>query len=60
MCFLNTFLFLGLIVCSFYQIQKLHAVVIHELIVMTPKIIVQQQNLITMILLLFLDFLVVV
>ena len=43
--------------CAFYQIQKLHAVVIHELIVLTPKIIVQQRKLITMILPLFLDFL---
>ena len=42
--------------CAFYQIQKLHAVVIHELIVLTPKIIVQQRNLITVILPLFLDF----
>ena len=43
--------------CAFYQIQKLHAVVIHELIVLTPKIIVRQRKLITMILPLFLDFL---
>ena len=43
--------------CSTYQIQKLHAVVIHELIVLTPKIIVLQRKLITMILPLFLDFL---
>ena len=43
--------------CATDQIQKLHAVVIHELIVLTPKIIVQQRKLITMILPLFLDFL---
>ena len=46
-------------VCSFCQIQKLHAVVIHQLMVLTPKIIVPQRKLITMILPLFLDFLVV-
>ena len=40
---------LNIKLCSIYQIQKLHAVVIHELIVLTPKIIVQQRKLITMI-----------
>ena len=49
--------FYRLIVCSFYQIQNLHAVAIHELIVLAPKIIVPQRKLITMILLLILDFL---
>ena len=42
--------------CATDQIQKLHAVVIHELIVLTPKITVQQRKLITAILPLFLDF----
>ena len=48
---------LNIKLCAIYQIQKLHAVVIHELIVQTPKIIVLQRKLITMILPLFLDFL---
>ena len=43
--------------CAFCQIQNLHAVVIHELIVLTTKIIVQQRKLITKILPLILDFL---
>ena len=51
------FFILEIKVCAIYQIQNLHAVVIHELIVLTPKIIVQQRKLITMILPLFLDFL---
>ena len=38
------------------QFLKIVAVVIHELIVLTPKITVQQRKLITMILPLFLDF----
>ena len=51
------FFILQIKVCGIYQIQKLHAVVIHELIVLTPKIIVQQRKLITIIFPLFLDFL---
>ena len=51
------FFILQIKVCAVLQIQKLHAVVIHQLMVLTPKIIVQQRKLITMILPLFLDFL---
>ena len=54
--FLGVSLFCGLKICSYYQIQNLHAVVIHELIVLTTKIIVQQRKLITKILPLILDF----
>ena len=36
-------LFYFLIVCAIYQIQNLQAVAIHELIVLAPKIIVQQR-----------------
>ena len=55
--FKDTSEFCALKHCAFCQIQNLHAVVIHELIVLTTKIIVQQRKLITKILPLILDFL---
>ena len=49
----------NLLLCSFYQIQKLQVGAIRKPISRAPKIIVRQRKLITMILPSFLDFLVV-